>query len=56
VLWCTNCDPKGELNVYNGTEWTNIIQATVAAVPLLVIGDAYQGGKVAYLLISGNIG
>jgi hypothetical protein len=56
VMWCTNCGPKGELNVYNGTEWTNMMGTTVAAVPTLKIGDSYLGGKVAYLLENGDLG
>ena len=24
VLWCSNCGDNGELNVYNGTSWTNL--------------------------------
>ncbi|WP_395627790.1 beta strand repeat-containing protein [Daejeonella sp.] len=32
VLWCTNCGAKGELQVYNGTEWTNMIGGTAATV------------------------
>ena len=25
MLWCNNCGPSGELQVYNGTEWVNMI-------------------------------
>jgi hypothetical protein len=32
VLWCTNCGAKGELNVYNGTEWTNMIGGAASNV------------------------
>jgi hypothetical protein len=55
VVWCSNCGSNGELQVYNGTTWTNMIGGT-AARPLLVIGEAYQGGKVAYILVSGDPG
>jgi uncharacterized protein (TIGR02145 family) len=24
IIWCTNCGPYGELQVYNGTAWTNV--------------------------------
>ena len=34
VLWCTNCGAKGELNVYNGTQWTNMVGGTVSATPV----------------------
>jgi hypothetical protein len=56
VVWCTNCGQNGELQVYNGTAWTNLIGATAAAVYTPTIGEAYQGGKVAYVLVSGDPG
>jgi len=56
VVWCTNCGQKGELQVYNGSEWTNIIGSTATAVYTPTIGEAYQGGLVAYVLVSGDPG
>ena len=55
VVWCTNCGQNGELQVYNGTAWTNMIGGT-ASNAILSIGDEYQGGKIAYILVSGDPG
>lgn len=55
VIWCSNCGTKGELQVHNGTEWTNMTGGT-AAVVILAIGDSYQGGKIGYLLKPGDVG
>ena len=55
VIWCSNCGLKGELQVHNGTEWTNMVGGT-AAVVILAIGDSYQGGKIGYLLKPGDVG
>ena len=55
VVWCTNCGQNGELQVYNGTAWTNMIGGT-ASNAILIVGDEYQGGKIAYILVSGDPG
>lgn len=47
VLYCTNCGLYGELQVYNGNSWRNMIGAP-ATLPL--IGQPYQGGILAYVL------
>ena len=33
VLWCSNCGTKGELQVYNGTVWTNSTGGAAAVIP-----------------------
>lgn len=55
VLWCTDCGAKGELQVYNGTEWTNMIGG-VASIKPPVVGDSYAGGIVTYIFQAGDIG
>jgi hypothetical protein len=52
VVWCSGCGSNGELQVYNGTTWTNIIGGTAS----LGVGMTYQGGKIAYILKFGDPG
>jgi uncharacterized protein (TIGR02145 family) len=30
MIWCTNCGSAGELQVYNGTTWTNMVGGTAS--------------------------
>ncbi len=54
TIWCSNCGDYGEMQVFNGTSWTNMIGR--AASIYLRVGDVYQGGKVAYILVNGDPG
>jgi hypothetical protein len=58
IVWCTNCGTDGEVQVFNGTAWTNMVGAAAAAAPPPppVIGDSYGGGIVAYIYQSGDPG
>ena len=39
VLWCTNCGDAGELQVYNGSSWTNMTGGAVRAPTSVTIGS-----------------
>lgn len=39
VLWCTNCGDVGELQVYNGSSWTNMTGGAVSAPTSVTIGS-----------------
>jgi len=54
TIWCSNCGASGEMQVFNGAAWTNMIGGTATETISLSIGDSYQGGKVAYILVKGD--
>ena len=60
VVFCTNCGDRnvgGELEVYSGGMWRNMVGNSASAPPPpLVVGDSYQGGKVAYIFQQGDPG
>ena len=56
TIWCSNCGASGEMQVFNGGAWTNMSGGTATGTISLNIGDSYQGGKVAYVLVSGDPG
>jgi hypothetical protein len=55
IIYCTDCGPKGQAQVYAVDRWTNVIGGAAAAAPL-VPGDSFQGGLVTYVLQSGDPG
>ena len=56
TIWCSNCGASGEMQVFNGGTWTNMIGGTATGTISLSIGQSYQGGKVAYILGSKDPG
>lgn len=52
TIWCANCGTSGEAQVYNGLIFTNMIGGEAS----LGIGQSYQGGKLAYIFVSGDPG
>lgn len=52
IIWCTNCGSDGELQVYNGTIWTNMMGDTAAVASTIVspqIGDYFAGGIIFWV-------
>ncbi|MCX6279440.1 MAG: DUF1566 domain-containing protein [Bacteroidetes bacterium] len=47
IIFCSNCGPTGELQVYNGTTWTNMTGGAATTPPL--IGKHYGGGIIFYI-------
>lgn len=54
IIYCTNCGIKGELNVFNGSEWT-LFDGSNTTTPI-DIGSNYGGGIVTYIFQEGDIG
>ena len=58
MVWCANCAPSGELDIYNGAEWQTAAGDTAAVGPSpysLNIGDSYLGGVLAYIYQPGDL-
>jgi hypothetical protein len=56
IIFCSNCSNKGQMQYFNGTAWVDMVGNAPAGVYTPIIGEAYQGGKVAYVLVSGDPG
>jgi uncharacterized protein (TIGR02145 family) len=61
MVWCTNCGTAGELQVYNGTTWTNLTggtaSATVPGAPTSPVGTAGNAqASVAFTAPASNGG
>ncbi|MEI7727541.1 MAG: DUF1566 domain-containing protein [Bacteroidota bacterium] len=50
MVWCSNCGTYGELQVYNGTAWTNLIGGAASGLPdAPTIGTATGGNTQAFV-------
>jgi hypothetical protein len=45
VIWCTNCGTDGELQVYNGTAWTNMVGGAASNPPIITVQQRLDGGE-----------
>ncbi|MHC1776312.1 MAG: DUF1566 domain-containing protein [Lentimicrobium sp.] len=54
IIWCNDCGPNGELQVFNGIAWTNMTGGAATAGQL--IGLSYLGGIIAWVLAPGDPG
>jgi hypothetical protein len=55
MIYCTNCGTNGEPEYFNGSSWVNMAGGAAASVPI-TLGSTYGGGKVFYILQSGDPG
>ena len=57
MIWCSNCGASGELNVYNGTSWTNMIgnPTSPVHVPPTVITTAISQINSTSAVSGGNV-
>ena len=53
MVWCSNCGPNGEMQVYNGTAWTNLTGGDASGLPgAPTIGVATAGNTQASVTFS----
>lgn len=63
TVWCSNCGTSGELQVYNGTTWTNMIGGTASGglpgaptIGSAVLGPELGQANVSFTAPTGNGG
>jgi len=53
IIWCSDCGSFGQVQVFSGAGWTDMIGGAPAG---LAVGDPFGGGKVGYILQPGDPG
>jgi uncharacterized protein (TIGR02145 family) len=51
IVWCTNCSTSGELVIYNGSSWTNLVggaSASPFSCGVSTVSFVYNGATVTY--------
>jgi len=56
IIFCNNCSINGQMQYFNGTAWVDMAGNAPAGVYTPAVGEAYQGGIVAYILVSEDPG
>jgi len=56
TIWCSNCGASGEMQVFNGTSWTNMVGGTATVTISYTIGQAALGGTIFYIDEAGEHG
>mgnify|MGYP000231563214 FL=1 len=60
VIWCSDCGTRGQLQVYNGTEWTDLMGGTAAASGIvfsnLSLSSITSTSATAYAGVTGDGG
>jgi len=56
IIWCSNCGLSGEIQVYNGTTWTNLIGGiTSASLPVISLTTAVNSITKTTATSGGNV-
>ena len=55
IIWCSNCGASGELQVYNGSAWTNMIGMAASGLPVLATTTDASGINATSAISGGNV-